>query len=494
MKQRRRVGLALLLAALAASPPARAHEPTAAPCVTAPPAPGAAKTAPAAVTRIAGARYRCLTLPSGHALWVGESGSDARAGPPPPTVLLVHGLGPNAHADWALTVPELARQFRVVTVDLPGFGGSAVSPGGSPALDEMAALLAELAEHISPAEPVHLVGHSLGAALALQTAHRHPARVQRLVLVDAAGILLKPVFVQAVVQLQPRPVGFRPLDRLIDFVSGRANALTSLALLGHDQRADLMPLLQRYPELRRALIGGATQADLALHLVEHDFSAAIRQTQAPTTVLWGRLDRVAPLRTAEVLGARLPRARLQVLEGAGHTPMLETPEAFNQALLQALTLAPGNANDAHAALKPGATPGTASQGHVVCRDTEGARYSGRYDSLTLQRCGSVQIQRAHIGRLVLENATASLSNSHVESADVAIDATDSELIATASTVRGRIAIRAGNSWFDLAGVSLLASGPVLEQGTVPSRVFFSVSDWHGSDQRGDAHFVWPRRP
>jgi pimeloyl-ACP methyl ester carboxylesterase len=481
-----------LAAALLLGTASAAADPSPQPCV--PPPVASQATPPPGAARIAGAHYRCIKLPSGHALWVGLSGADATTGPPPPTVLLVHGLGPNAHSDWALTVPALAQRFRVVTVDLPGFGGSAPPPpGGSFALAAMAALLAELAGHVAPAERVHLVGHSLGAALALQTAHQHPQQVQRLVLVDAAGILLKPVFVQALARLQPPPVGLAPVDRLLGFLSDRANSLASLALLGHDQRADLMPLLQRYPAARQALVGGATQTDLALHLVEHDFSAAIRQTQAATTVLWGSLDRVAPLRTGVVLAARLPHARLQVLDGAGHTPMLDTPAAFNQALLQALANAPDSAGEVRAD-KPGAAAGAASQGHVVCRNTDGSRYSGRFDSLTLHRCGDVRIERAHIGRLVLDRSTVSLSATLIDSDDVALTADGSEITVTASELRGRVAIRAGNSWFDLAGVSLLATGgPAVEMGEVPSRLFLSVSDWQGSDHRGDAHFVWPRR-
>jgi hypothetical protein len=60
-------------------------------------------------------------------------------------------------------------------------------------------------------------------------------------------------------------------------------------------------------------------------------------------------------------------------------------------------------------------------------------------------------------------------------------------------ISGRVAIRTDNSWFDLAGVSLRARDEAVD--LLPgrgSRLFFSVSDWQGSDYRGDAHFIWPR--
>ena len=84
---------------------------------------------------------------------------------------------------------------------------------------------------------------------------------------------------------------------------------------------------------------------------------------------------------------------------------------------------------------------------------------------------------------------------HVRSDDVALRARDSEVSATASRLVGRVAIEADNSWFDLAGVLVQASGPGLRQQGVASRVFLSLSDWQAADWQGDAHGVWPlQRP
>jgi hypothetical protein len=130
---------------------------------------------------------------------------------------------------------------------------------------------------------------------------------------------------------------------------------------------------------------------------------------------------------------------------------------------------------------------------VVCNQQDEARYSGRFDSLTLEHCNQVSIEHAQIGRLVLNASTVSISESTITSDDVALASRDSELTATAVQVSGRVAIRTDNSYFDLAGVSLRAREQGLEMvGERSSRVFFSVSDWQASDYWGDAHFVWPR--
>src|SRR5262245_58802404 len=69
--------------------------------------------------------YQCLHLKSGAAVWVAEAGNKAS-----PAVLLVHGMGNNAHRDWQLTLPALLPGHRVIALDLPRFGASRRLPNG----------------------------------------------------------------------------------------------------------------------------------------------------------------------------------------------------------------------------------------------------------------------------------------------------------------------------------------------------------------------------
>lgn len=119
-----------------------------------------------------------------------------------PTVVLVHGLGSSAE-DWLPTARLLARDHRVVLVDLPGHGRSPMPDPFS--LEQVSlALDAALADE-APAEPVILVGHSLGGLACAQYALEHPQRVRGLVLVDAA---LTPQ-----IDAADRPALERELDR-----------------------------------------------------------------------------------------------------------------------------------------------------------------------------------------------------------------------------------------------------------------------------------------
>jgi hypothetical protein len=179
------------------------------------------------------------------------------------------------------------------------------------------------------------------------------------------------------------------------------------------------------------------------------------------------------------------------MDGVGHTPMLESPDAFNRLLLAGLAepLPPRPTSPANQANQANGS----SQGSVVCENRTGARYSGVFDSITLDHCTGAHIVDAHMKQLTLRSSSLFVENAVIDSSDVALSARHSAITATDVRIRGRVAIRAEHSRLDLAGVSLQADERGVEM-PAPSRIFFSVSDWHGSDHNGDAHFQWPPPP
>jgi len=452
------------------APPSSASSPSV-PCVD-----RAAEAASAVIVRLPGLRYTCLALRNGQRVLVGQAGVQ-RA----PTVLLVHGLGNNAHRDWANVIPALVGQFHVVALDLPGFGASEASPQGY-SFEALGHALNEVLEQTAPSQRVHVVGHSLGGAVSLYFAHVHAEKVDRLVLVDAAGILLKTVFAQHVASMRTRQVGIDPVDRFLKGLDERINSLRRSVFSDLDDRFDFSRWLAQNPSVRYALLGRYTQVEAGLGLVEHDFTAAIRETRAPTTVIWGREDPVAPLRTGNLLAARLPDARLRVIDGAGHTPMQDNPTTFMRLLQEALVspLSPKYAVDV-----PEVSKGSAS-----CLNEPNRSFSGYYDSITLDNCSNARISGAKLKQLTIKSSSLTIEDSAIDSSDVAFSAQGSQVTATSLRLRGRVAIRADDSRLDLAGVSLQATERGVEM-LAPSRLYFSVSDWQGTDFNGDAHFLWP---
>jgi hypothetical protein len=171
---------------------------------------------------------------------------------------------------------------------------------------------------------------------------------------------------------------------------------------------------------------------------------------------------------------------LEIIDGAEHMPMNQRPAAFNEVLLRALSAAP-MAKPTEAALP--------SHGSVNCLNQPNMRYTGTYERISLINCTNARIEHARAKEIDVQQSRVTLENVIVESDAVALRATDSTVTATAATFSGSVAVRADASRLDLAGVTLRGKRQGVEQ-VRPSRVYFSVSEYHAPDFDGDAHRAW----
>lgn len=218
------------------------------------------------------------------------------------TVVLLHGLS-GSWRWWRRNAPGMAERYRVLMPDLVGFGHSPAT-SRLPSPGETAELLATWLSRLG-VETTHMVGHSMGGQIAVHFAVRHPDRLRRLVLVDPAG-LPRPVSPASAARFAMEIAGlWRWGDpRFLPTILGdawKAGPRTLLRAIGHILRDDVRPLL---PEVR-----------------------------APTLVIWGERDSWVPLADAAEFRAKLPRARLAVLRGASHNPMVDRPADFNRLVL-----------------------------------------------------------------------------------------------------------------------------------------------------------------
>jgi pimeloyl-ACP methyl ester carboxylesterase len=416
----------------------------------------ATDAAPVGWLRLDGAEYKRVEDPVfGGEVAVIEAGVKQAD-----TVVLIHGLGDNASRDWKHVIPALAENYHVLALDLPGFGLSGkgnhlYSP--ERLARSVRAITSELASG-----PIVVIGHSMGAAVALAYTHLYPEQIEHLVLVDMAGVLHRSIYTAHLGMQGARWVIGDAIDEdswLSDLVSDVATRVENAAITP--------TLLLNSAWLRARLLGGDPHMIAAYALVAHDFSTALWELDIPTLVIWGRRDAIAPLRTGRMVAGIVPKARLEVLDHVGHTPMLEAPDAFNDLVLRRLA---GNLGSPDYKPAPRAVE---DGGSLTCDGNHGKRFSGDISRLHLRDCAKTVVENANIGRLEIVGGTVEIVNSHVFEG---IEATDSNLRITAGSVRGEPPMTLKDTNVDAAGTAFSDNGRLAEnKGSLPVTLTFSVS-------------------
>lgn len=259
-----------------------------------------------------GVASRAIDVPGGQINLVeaGTGGDDA--------IVLLHGFGGDL-TTWMFNQAELADAGRVIAMDLPGHGGSSVIADG----DAMAEVLARIEAALDAVAPgrLHLVGHSLGGAVAALLAERNANRLSSLSLLAPVGLgkTMNRDFLLDFVAADRR----RPLQGVLDRLFADPSKITS------DMVEETLKFkrLEGVPETLSKL-ADAIAADYGQRLSIVDILARLK---CPILLVWGDLDRIVPLPQAGYVPAN---ATILVVQGAGHMPQMEATSVVNKAILE----------------------------------------------------------------------------------------------------------------------------------------------------------------
>jgi pimeloyl-ACP methyl ester carboxylesterase len=249
-------------------------------------------------------------------------------------VILLHGTGASLHT-WEGWVAALSPRRRVITVDLPGFGLTGPDPAGDYTNPRYVRFAIALADALNIQRFV-IGGNSMGGEIAWETAVAHPARVQRLILVDAAGYPFAPRSV---------PIGFRiariPLiNKLGEVTLPRSLVAASVRNVYGNPALVTEALIDRYQELtlregnRHALNQRFKQMPAGAN------AAAVLQVKTPTLILWGGQDRLIPPEMGRRFAHEIAGSQLLIFEGLGHVPQEEDPATTAAAVQRFLDATP----------------------------------------------------------------------------------------------------------------------------------------------------------
>ena len=276
------------------------------------------------------------TLPQDRYVKVGNINTRYwQAGEKGSAVVLVHGLGGSIE-NWQYNISVLARQHRVYALDLLGFGRTDKLP-----LPKHLTELVQFTSDFLDTQGITkacLVGNSLGGGLVLQFAIQFPNKVEKLVLVNSAGMgrdvnftlrLLSVPFLGKI--LAGRPT--------LKSVEGLMNDICYDPAVVTPEMVKTCYDLAVLPGASKALLS-VTHGGISLLGQRSEYTRPILDGLAkitvPTLIFWGRQDKVIPVKHAHIAASKIHGAELHIFDKCGHAAMLEHPDEFNKITLNFL--------------------------------------------------------------------------------------------------------------------------------------------------------------
>lgn len=232
-----------------------------------------------------------------------------------PAVVLIHGLGASLHT-WDGWAALLKKDFRVIRMDLPGFGLTGPAPDGQYTAEAYVRFVRDfLAER--NLRKFAICGNSLGGGIAWRYAVAYPAQISALILIDAAGY---PHTLPGNLKLANMPV----LNSILTVVTPRFMVERNLHAVYGDPSRVTDALVDRHDDMLRREGNRAAMVELLQQI--RTSPERIKNISVPTLIQWGEKDTWIPLENARRFAGDIPGAVLVTYPGLGHVPMEEAPE------------------------------------------------------------------------------------------------------------------------------------------------------------------------
>ncbi len=238
-----------------------------------------------------------------------------------PTVVLLHGFAADKD-NWTRMVQKL-EGFHVIAPDLPGHGDSSFDGDAHYGFDKQSLRLAEFVDALG-LKRFHLVGNSMGGAIAGLYTYRHPSRVLSLALLDAAGFYGdQPSELQLLIESdQKNPLIVRSPEDM--------EKLMSFAM----EQVPFLPWPATNVLARRAMAKESNNDQIFKHMMQEveaskysdGFKHIFNKLTLPSLVIWGEQDRVLHVSSVDKFFQAMPNVQTEILPNVGHAPMLEVPE------------------------------------------------------------------------------------------------------------------------------------------------------------------------
>ncbi len=378
----------------------------------------------------------------------------------PISIVLIHGVGNEGSRIWGHLVKNLANQYHLITFDLPGFGrsekqNSLYSP------DNYAAFVKWITDRYVKNSFI-IIGHSLGGGVALCYAANYPKNLKRLILADVSGVIHRLVLTKHTMNY--RQEKHFTINTIPKKVFSKLKKKT-MDILEYETLPDDIETVLNSPSLREKILRSDPVRIAGLSLANYNFSNVLNRIKIPVMILWGANDAITPLRTGKLLVSVLPKTRLQVIPGSGHSPMIDNPKRFNQLVKTALVT---QITQTHR------QPHKKTNRKGIFRGEHNIKLSGYYKYIEISNCRNVHIKNLEAEHIEIFRSEVVIENSRITGTRFALNAQASTLTLTNVELKADTAIIASGSTLDLAGVKLYGRKSAV-QAVNGSNLLFSVS-------------------
>ena len=360
---------------------------------------------------------------------------------------LIHGLGNDGMKVWKPLLPILKKKYSVLSIGLPGLGGTIPPPTVSPLT--YAVYCEWLIRRHFGNRRATVICHSYGGAVGLRLTAIFPQRVKHLISINGAGSL-------------------HPVSHLLWFgqhYSGIPLFLDSLAvkLFFHTPNSSVREgwkLLQFNLFLRKMLPKGGSRLQALLSLRGYDLRHLLRPDIPPVTFILGRDDNIVPPRSGEYLHYLLPKSRLLYTPQDNHGPMRTNPKLFARTLDKALRGA--------GALAPERPQKKRSRTNLTIKKTGFRIVTGKnYRTVRISDSINITFRNCSIGRLIIDGSAVNLVNCRTGK----IISESAALKLTACTAEGKPPLQLTRTAADLAGCTLKGKHHILKTDGISKLVF-----------------------
>lgn len=353
-------------------------------------------------------------------------------------IVFIHGLGDEASTIWKDSIEKLKNDYYIITFDLPGFGKSTKANNEYTPYKYSLFIDYIVTQYLN--KPFLLVGHSMGAALILKYTYLYPKKVKRLFLIDAAGILHKDTYSKFIVKM-----GLSEIFSLKSFEIVNEKITTFFTKV-NDLFSKIMPKdttsILKTKESRERYFQSNPSRIAAVGLILEDYSMILENIKVPTFILWGRDDKITPLRTAYILNKRVENSTLRIIDNAGHLPMIDSRIDYLKYLDRFVN---------NRIKKDRVKSYETKFSKIVIENQEDIKLEGKYETIEIKNSRNIVLNNCYAKKVIISKSRVSILNTKIESLDVALDVKYSEVYLTATDIIGKNTIKTQSSRLDIAG-------------------------------------------